>query len=61
MAHKTNFATLSLSTMPMVSKLEDLFQTLYKYSSPKHHLEFTKLVEIIETKGLKVFQNMKTR
>ncbi len=43
--------------MPMGSKLEDVFQTLYKFflSSPKHHLEFTKLVENVETKRLKVF------
>jgi hypothetical protein len=49
--------------MPMVSKLEDLLQSLYGYffNSPKQHLEFQKLVEIVEIKGLKVFQNVKTR
>jgi len=31
------------------------------FTSPKHHLEFTKLAEIIETKGLKVLWNVKTR
>jgi len=49
--------------MPMGSKLEDVFQTLYKFflSSPKHHLEFTKLVENVETKGLKVFSKYKNK
>jgi hypothetical protein len=34
----------------MVSKLEDLLQSLYAYFSsfPKRHLEFIKLVEIME-------------
>jgi hypothetical protein len=34
----------------MVAKLEDLSQSLYFHfsSSPKHHLEFTKLVEMVE-------------
>jgi hypothetical protein len=43
----------------MVSKLEDLFQSLYKYLSG--HLEFTKLARIMELEGLKVVQNIKTR
>jgi hypothetical protein len=47
--------------MLMVSKLEYLLQLFYGYfsNSPKHHLEFQKLVEITETKGLKV--DVKTR
>jgi hypothetical protein len=46
----------------MVSKLEDLFQTLYNYffESPKRYLEFTKLVEVMETKGAKILKNIKT-
>jgi hypothetical protein len=49
--------------MLMVFKLEDLFQSLYKYFSsfPKHHLEFTKLAEIMEIEGQKVIQNVKRR
>ncbi len=60
-AHRTNLEVQNLSSMPMVSKLEDLFQSLYGYfsSSPKCHFEFTKLVQIVETKGLKVFRNVK--
>lgn len=29
--------------------------------SPKQHLEFTKLVEVVETEGLKMLKNVKTR
>ncbi len=63
MAHETNLVMQSLSSMPMVSKLENLFQSLYGYfsSSLKHHLEFTKLAKIVEIKGLKVLLNVKTR
>jgi hypothetical protein len=63
MPHKTNLTVQSLFSMLMVSKLEDLHQSLYGYfpSSPKCHLEFKKLVEIMEIEGLKVFQNVKTR
>ncbi len=47
----------------MVSKLKDFLKALYEYfsSSPKHHLEFTKLVKIVKIEQLKVFQNVKTR
>jgi hypothetical protein len=34
---------------------------MYFSASPKHHLEFTKLVEIVKIEGLKVLQNVKTR
>ncbi len=63
MAHKTSLVVQSLSTMLMVSKLENLLQALYKYfsTSQECHLEFTKLAKIIKTKGLKVLQNVKTR
>jgi hypothetical protein len=39
--------------------LENLFQTLYAYfsESPKKHLEFNKLVEIMETQGNKLLKN----
>jgi hypothetical protein len=56
MAHRINLANQGLFTMLMVSKLEDLLKTLYGYfsSSPKHHLQFTKLVAIVKIKGPKV-------
>jgi len=49
--------------MFMDFKLEDLLQTFYGYfsSSPKHHLQFTKLVAIIKIEGPKVISNFKTR
>jgi len=63
MPHRTNIIMQSFFSMPMVSKLKDLLQSLYGYflSSPKCHLEFTKLIENVEIKGLKVLQNVKTR
>ena len=33
----------------------------YFKHSPKSHLEFVKLVDVMETKGLKLLTNMKTR
>ncbi len=52
-----------LSNLPLVIHLEYLLQTLHSYfaHSPKRHLEFTKLVEMLKTKGNKIFQNVKTR
>jgi len=46
----------------MVNKLEGLFHTLYIYffKSPKRHLKFTKLVKLMETKGVKILKNVKT-
>ncbi len=37
-------------------------QSLYSYfsSSPKQHLEFIKLVKIVEIGGLKILRNVKT-
>jgi hypothetical protein len=42
---------------------ENLLQCLYSYfaHSPKRHFEFTKLANIMTTKGNKNFQNVKTR
>jgi hypothetical protein len=63
MAHRINLAIQGLFTMLMVSKLEDLLQTFYGYfsNSPKHHIQFTKLVAIIKIEGPKVISNLKTR
>jgi hypothetical protein len=50
----------NLSSMFMVSKLKNLFQSLYGYSSssPKRHLEFQKLAKIVKTKGFNFFFGM---
>jgi hypothetical protein len=63
MAHRANLAIQSLFTMLMVSKLEEFLQKIYGYfsSSPKHHLQFTKLVAIVKIKRQEVIQNLKTR
>jgi hypothetical protein len=63
MAHIMNLVVQSLFTMPMVSKLENLLQVFYGYfyTSPKCRIEFTELVEIVKTQGLKVLPNVKTR
>ncbi len=44
----------------MVAKLEDLLQSLYFYfsNSSKRHLEFAKLIEMVET-WLKILWNVK--
>jgi hypothetical protein len=49
----TNLAIQTLSHLQMVSTIEGLFETLYNYfsKSPKMHLEISKLVELMETKG----------
>jgi hypothetical protein len=63
MAHPTNLVVQVLLNLPMVAKLEDLLQALYFYfsNSLERHLEFIKLVEILEIRGLKILQNVKTR
>ncbi len=56
MAHPTNLVVQVLLNLPMVAKLENLLQALYSYfsNSLEHHLEFIKLVEILEIRGLNV-------
>jgi len=59
MAQKTN---LVIHHMSIVSKLEDLLKKLYEYflRSFKCGFEFSNLVVIMKTKGLKIIRNMKT-
>jgi hypothetical protein len=61
--HHTNLAIKSLSDLSVVNRIEDLLQSLHSYfaRSPKQHLEFVKLVEVMETKGLKILRQVKTR
>ena len=63
MAHRTNLVVQTLSNLPLVAKVETLCERLYNYFtvSPKRHLEFTKLVDVVETGGLKLLRNVKTR
>jgi hypothetical protein len=50
MAHRTNLAIQTLFKLNIVNRLENLLQTLYAYFSMSliMHLEFNKLVEIME-------------
>ena len=62
-AHYTNLVVEALSNLPVVQKLENLSKSLHSYfvSSPKCHLEFTKLTEVVETKGLKILNKVHTQ
>jgi hypothetical protein len=61
MAHRTNLVVEPLSNLPVVSKLETLRQALYSYfiMSSKKHLKFQKLINIVETEGLQMLQNVR--
>ncbi len=63
MAHHTNSVMQILSSLPLVKHIESLLQTLHAYfaHSLKWHLEFTKLVEVMETKRNQIMHNKKTR
>lgn len=63
MAHHTNSVMQILSSLPLVKHIESLLQTLHAYfaHSLKWHLEFTKLVEVVETKRNQIMHNKKIR
>jgi len=58
MVHRCNFAFKTLSTLGMVSNIEDLLQRCHAYfaHNPKRHFEFTKLIDVVEIKGLKMLK-----
>jgi hypothetical protein len=62
-AYRTNLAVEALSGLPVVKKLESLCKSLHAYflGSPKCHLEFTKLAEVVETEGLKMLNKVQMR
>jgi hypothetical protein len=62
MTHCTNLVVAMLSSLRLVSKVESLLARMYNYfaRSPKRHLEFCKLVEILESIGNKLLKNIKT-
>lgn len=62
-AHRTNLAVQTLSLQPVVKRIEDMLASLYAYfaHSPKRHLEFVKLAELMQSKGLKILKNIQTR
>jgi hypothetical protein len=63
MVHRCNLAFKALSSLGTMSSIEDMLQTCHSYfaHNPNRHLEFTMLIEMMETKGLKMFKNVKTR
>ena len=63
MAHRTNLAVQALSNLPVVAKIEALCQAMFSYfsHSPKRHLQFQRLTELVETEGRHMLRNVKTR
>jgi hypothetical protein len=60
--HRWNLAFKTLSSLRIVNTIECLLQSYHSYfiHSPKKHLEFIKLINPVETKGLKMFLKVKT-
>jgi hypothetical protein len=63
MAHQMDMVVQTFSIQPIVGKLEGLLQTMHTYfsSSHKKHLEHGILAKLLETKGLKLLHNVKSR
>jgi len=62
MAHKCNLVVQSFPSLVVVVKIKGLLQSMYAYffHSTKNQLQHGKLVEILQTKGLKILCNVKT-
>jgi len=62
MAHRCNLTFNTLLTLGIVSSIEDLLQSWHVYfaHSPKRHLEFTKLISMMEIKWFKMLKNVET-
>ena len=63
MAHRCNLAFKTLYELDIMSHIEGLLKSSHVYfkHSQKRHLEFIKLVELLETKGLKLLRSVKTK
>lgn len=59
---RTMVAFEALCQLDIMSQIEDLLKTFLAYFkfSPKKHLEFVRLIELMETKGLKFLKNVKS-
>jgi hypothetical protein len=59
-AHMTNVDVETLSSLHVVLWIEAMLASLYSYfvHSIKQHLEFVKLVEVMQSKGLKILKNV---
>jgi hypothetical protein len=62
MVHRCNLTFKTLSTLGIVSSIKDLLQSCHAYfaHSPKRHLEFTKLISMMEIKWFKMLKNVET-
>lgn len=60
LAHKMSLHVLSLSHLAFIQRIEDLLQSLHGHFSKSReaHLEFTNLVELMETKGNNISRNI---
>ncbi len=60
--HKTNLVVITLLDVPFIHWLELLLQSLYIFfaNSSKKFVEFQKLVDLFQTKGNRLLQNVKT-
>jgi hypothetical protein len=58
-----NLVVEALEKLPLLDKIETMLGDLHGCfcKSPKKHTEFVKLAEILETKGLRILRNIKTR
>jgi len=63
LAHKLNLVYKILSELPIFDACEELLRLTYNYftHNPKKHNEFQELAQLMETKGLKMLKNVKTR
>jgi hypothetical protein len=62
-AHRTNLVVETLSGLHVVSRIKAMLASLYSYfaHSPKQHLEFVNLAEVMQSKGLTILKNVTTR
>lgn len=62
-AHRLQLAVKTLSDMLCMQSIEKVLAKTYNYfaHSPKRHHEFVKLAEVMETKGVRLLKNVKTR
>ncbi len=61
-AHRTNMTVITLSNVSLMHQLEDILQSMYVFFSHslKKFAKFQKLVDLFNTKGNKILQNVKT-
>jgi hypothetical protein len=62
-SHHTNLIVQTLSRLPFVFRIESLLQSLYMFflHSPKKHIKFTNLAQLLHTKRNKKIKKIKTK